>query len=183
MVGAFFTLSLFLLSRHPSEDSRMQIAEQKVVTFNYILKDDDGNVIDQSQDASFVYLHGASNIVPGLENALSGRVAGDEIAVSVAPEDGYGVRDDSRVQTVPREMFPADTEISPGMQFHAQGPDGQSLVVAVVAVEDETVTVDGNHPLAGVQLNFEVSIVDVRDATADEISHGHAHGPDAHHHA
>ena len=161
----------------------MQIAEQKVVTFNYILKDDDGNVIDQSHDASFVYLHGASNIVPGLENALSGKVAGDAFSVSVAPEQGYGVRDDSRVQAVPREMFPADTEIAPGMQFHAQGPDGQSLVVTVAAVGEDTVTVDGNHPLAGVQLNFEVSIVDVRDATDGEISHGHAHGPGVHHHA
>lgn len=161
----------------------MQIETNTVVTFNYTLKDDDGNVIDQSQDGTFIYLHGAKNIVPGLENALSGKSAGDELSVTVAPEEGYGERHDDRVQSVPRNMFPEGTEIEPGMQFHAQGPDGQALVVAIVAVEEDEVTVDGNHPLAGVQLNFDVSIVDVRSATEEEISHGHAHGPGGHQHA
>ncbi len=160
----------------------MQIEQHKVVTLNYTLKDDEGNVIDQSQDGSFAYLHGMNNIVPGLEKALSGMTAGQTRAVSVSPEEGYGARDDSRVQAVPRDMFPADSEIEPGMQFHAQGPDGQSLVVTVVGSDSDTVTVDGNHPLSGMQLHFDVQVVDVRDASQEEIEHGHVHGPGGHHH-
>ncbi len=153
----------------------MQIAKDKVVTLNYTLKDDAGNVIDESQDGSFAYLHGANNIIPGLEGALDGRSSGDELSVTVAPEQGYGARDESRVQQVPREMFPADTNIQPGMQFQAEGPQGQVLVVTVTEANDQTVTVDGNHPLAGVSLNFDVKVMDVRDATEEEISHGHPH--------
>jgi FKBP-type peptidyl-prolyl cis-trans isomerase SlyD len=160
----------------------MQIAQHKVVTLNYTLKDDDGNVIDQSEDGSFVYLHGTNNIVPGLENALSGMTAGQARAVSVSPEEGYGDRDDSRVQAVPREMFPADAEIEAGMQFQAQSPEGEALVVTVVELDADTVTVDGNHPLSGMQLHFDVQVVDVRDATGEEIDHGHVHGPGGHHH-
>lgn len=161
----------------------MQIAENKVVTLNYTLTDDSGKVIDESKDGSFVYLHGAHNIIPGLEDALAGRSTGDTVDVSVPPEKAYGVRDPSRIQSASREMFPADTEIEPGMQFHAQGPEGQSVVIMVVSVEGDTVTIDGNHPLAGVQLNFDVEIVEVRDATAQEIEHGHVHGPGGHQHA
>jgi FKBP-type peptidyl-prolyl cis-trans isomerase SlyD len=161
----------------------MQIAEHKVVTLNYTLKDGSGKVIDESNDGSFVYLHGTHNIILGLEDALAGRSAGDTTAVSVPPEQGYGVRDPSRIQSASRDMFPADTEIEPGMQFHAQGPEGQSIVIMVVSVEGDTVSIDGNHPLAGVHLNFDVEIIEVRDATAQEIEHGHVHGPGGHHHA
>lgn len=160
----------------------MHIDTHKVVTLNYTLTDDDGNVIDQSQDGSFVYLHGANNIVTGLENALQGRSAGEAFSVSVRPEEGYGVPDDERVQEVPRNMFEAGTEIEPGMQFHAQGPNGAHLVVTVVGVAEDQVTVDGNHPLAGVTLNFDIDVLDVRDATHEEITHGHVHGPGGHHH-
>jgi FKBP-type peptidyl-prolyl cis-trans isomerase SlyD len=160
----------------------MQIDSQKVVTLNYTLTDNAGNVIDQSNDSSFAYLHGASNIIPGLENALHGKQAGEEMNVSVSPQEGYGERDGSKTQSVPKTMFPEDSEIEPGMQFHAQGPDGSMLVVTVASVGEDTVTVDGNHPLAGVHLNFAVEIVDVRDATQQEIEHGHVHGPGGHHH-
>ncbi|HEC18494.1 MAG TPA: peptidylprolyl isomerase [Gammaproteobacteria bacterium] len=160
----------------------MTIADNKVVTLNYTLTDDEGTVIDKSDDGSFQYLHGASNIIPGLENALSGKAEGDELKVTVSPEEGYGERDDARKETVPREMFPADTEIEPGMQFHAEGPQGQMITVTVVEVNDDTVTVDGNHPLAGVQLNFDVQVVGVRDASAEELEHGHVHGPEGHQH-
>ena len=160
----------------------MQIDTHKVVTLNYTLKDDDGNVIDQSNDSSFVYLHGGGNIVSGLEKALQDKTAGDEFSVAVQPEEGYGLRDDSRVQAVPRSMFPEDSEISAGMQFHAQGPDGSHLLVTVVDVSDDQITVDGNHPLADVTLNFDISVVDVRAATREEIDHGHVHGPGGHHH-
>lgn len=160
----------------------MQIADNKVVTLNYTLKDNSGTLIDESRDSSFAYLHGASNIIPGLENALTGKTSGDQMNVTIAPEDAYGLRDDTRIESVPREMFPADTELEAGMQFHAQGPNGQAIMVTVVDIEDDKVRIDGNHPLAGVELNFDVEVIDVRDATAEEVEHGHVHGPEGHNH-
>jgi FKBP-type peptidyl-prolyl cis-trans isomerase SlyD len=160
----------------------MTIAENKVVTLHYTLTDDQGTVLDKSEDGSFLYLHGASNIIPGLENALTGKKSGEELKVTVKPEDAYGVRDDARLESVPREMFPADTEIEAGMQFHAEGPEGQMITVVVTGVEEDTITIDANHPLAGVQLNFDVKVVDIRDASAEELEHGHVHGPGGHHH-
>ncbi len=160
----------------------MNVESQKVVTLNYTLTDNDGNVIDQSKDSSFAYLHGANNIIAGLEKALHGKKAGDELNVCVLPHEGYGERDEAKTQRVPREMFPADTEIAPGMQFHAQGPNGETIMVTVTKVEDDAVTVDGNHPLAGIPLNFVVEIVEVRDATPEEVEHGHVHGSGGHHH-
>jgi FKBP-type peptidyl-prolyl cis-trans isomerase SlyD len=160
----------------------MQIEAQKVVTLNYTLTDNEGNIIDQSSDGSFAYLHGANNIIPGLESALTGKQAGDALDVSVEPKDGYGERESAKTQDVPREMFPADTEIETGMQFHAQGPNGEVLVVTVANVTGDTVTVDGNHPLAGIQLNFAVEVLQVRDALQEELEHGHVHGPGGHHH-
>ncbi|HHI94529.1 MAG TPA: peptidylprolyl isomerase [Gammaproteobacteria bacterium] len=160
----------------------MTIAENKVVTLHYTLTDDEGTVIDQSDDGSFLYLHGASNIIPGLENALTGKASGDELKVTVSPEEGYGERDDARLESVPREMFPADAEIEAGMQFHAEGPEGEMMTVTVAGVEGDTVKIDGNHPLAGVQLNFDVKVIEIRDASAEEVEHGHVHGPDGHQH-
>ena len=160
----------------------MQIAQHTVVTLNYTLKDNDGKLIDESHDSSFAYLHGANNIVSGLEDALSGKSSGDKMSVSIAPEQAYGEHDAARVESVPRELFPDDTEIERGMPFHAQGPNEQPIMVTVVAVEEDKVTIDGNHPLAGVELNFDVEIMDVRDATAEEIAHGHVHGPHGHDH-
>ncbi len=160
----------------------MIIAENNVVTLHYTLTDNEGTVLDKSNDGSFLYLHGASNIIPGLENALTGKCSGDELSVAVAPEEGYGERDDARKEEVSRDMFPSDSEIKPGVQFHAEGPEGQMITVTVIDVSDDTVTIDGNHPLAGVQLNFDVKIIDIREATAEELEHGHAHGPDGHPH-
>ncbi len=160
----------------------MHIENNRVVSLAYTLRDDDDNIIDQSEDGSFWYLHGASNIIPGLENALTGKSKGDELAVSVAPEDGYGVREAERIQDVPRSMFPDDQELAVGMQFHAQSPDGHAVMVTIANIEGDTVTVDGNHPLAGVQLNFVVKIIDIREATQEELDHGHVHGPGGDHH-
>ena len=160
----------------------MQIGDQKIVTLHYTLTDNDGKVIDRSDDGSFAYLHGARNIIPGLENALAGKSAGEQVNVSIAPEEGYGARDDSMMQQVPKTMFEDGSQIAVGSQFHAQGPNGEMLIVTVMEVHDEHVVVDGNHPLAGVELNFDVTVVDVRDASAEEIEHGHAHGPEGHHH-
>jgi FKBP-type peptidyl-prolyl cis-trans isomerase SlyD len=161
----------------------MQIVSKKVVTIDYTLKDDQGNVLDSStQSGGLTYLHGAENIIPGLESALTGRLVGDELTVTVAPEDGYGRRDESMLQVVPRHLFGSIESIEPGMQFHAASPEGQPLIVTIIGVEGDDVTVDGNHPLAGVILNFAVKVLDIRDATEEEISHGHVHGAQGHHH-
>lgn len=160
----------------------MQIANNKVATLNYTLKDNDGNILDQSDDGSFVYLHGSMNIITGLENALTDKVAGDSLSVKVMPEDGYGLRDDGRIQDVPKDMFENGVDIQLGMQFHAQGPNGDTLIVTVTEIKDEMVTIDGNHPLSGQELNFDVKVVDVRDASEEEIEHGHVHGEHGHQH-
>lgn len=160
----------------------MQIEPNAVVTLHYTLKDNDGNVIDQSDDGSFLYLHGAMNIIPGLENALTGKSAGDELSVSVSPEEGYGAQDPERIQEVPKEMFETSEDIAVGTQFHAQSPNGGAVVVTVTEVKEEVVVIDGNHALAGVDLNFDVKVMDVREASEEEIAHGHVHGPHGHHH-
>jgi len=160
----------------------MQIAKDRVVTLAYTLKDNDDNILDQSDDGSFCYLHGASNIIPGLEEALTGKMAGDELSVSIPPEQAYGVRDAAREQDVPRSAFPPDQDIEVGMQFHAQGPEGQAIMITISKVEGDTITVDGNHPLADVHLNFDVRVMNIRDASPEEIEHGHVHGPHGHHH-
>ena len=160
----------------------MQIADKMVVTIDYTLKDDNGNILDSSNDGNFAYLHGSNNIIPGLENALTGKSAGDEVDVTVSPAEGYGERNDSMVQAVPRDMFDSEQEIEVGMQFHAQSPEGDMVVVTVTDVDKDDITVDGNHPLAGMNLNFGVKVVDVREATAEERDHGHVHGPGGHQH-
>ncbi len=160
----------------------MQAEKNKVVTIDYTLKDNEGNLIDESNTGEFAYLHGANNIIPGLEKELEGKQAGDSVQVSIKPEDAYGEVDMAKIQQAPRSMFPQDVEIKPGMQFHAQTPDGQDVMVTVTAVEDDHVVIDGNHPLAGVTLNFDVTVRDVRDASAEEIEHQHVHGPGEHHH-
>lgn len=161
----------------------MTIAENKVVSIEYTLKNDEGEVLDTSEGREpLVYLHGSQNIIPGLENALAGKVVGDSLTVRITPEDGYGVRDDSMKQEVPREMFGEEEEIQVGMQYHAQGPDGDMLVVTVVEASDTHVTVDGNHPLADVHLNFDVEVKEIRDASAEELEHGHVHGEGGHQH-
>ncbi len=153
----------------------MQVSENKVVSFHYTLKDDAGEVLDSSEGRDpLTYLHGAGNIIPGLEKALEGKDAGDHVEVSVAPEEAYGNRNDALVQSVPRSAFEGVDEILPGMQFQAQTPNGVQILT-VVKVEDDTVVVDGNHPLAGKTLHFSVDITDIRDATAEELAHGHAH--------
>ncbi|MEJ2143476.1 MAG: peptidylprolyl isomerase [Gammaproteobacteria bacterium] len=160
----------------------MQISDSKVVTLNYTLKDDDGNVIDQSQDSQFAYLHGAQNIISGLEIALTDKSKGDKVSIRIEPKDGYGEYNESMIQNVDKTMFESDQELEVGQQFHAQTPDGQMITVTIKDVTDSEVTVDGNHPLAGQHLNFDVEIMDVRDATPEEIDHGHVHGPGGHQH-
>jgi FKBP-type peptidyl-prolyl cis-trans isomerase SlyD len=160
----------------------MEISDQKVVSIHYTLTNDDGDVLDTSRgDDPLAYIHGIGNIIPGLESALTGKRKGDRLAVTVAPQDGYGVHDKAMVETVPREAFQGIEQVEPGMQFHAETTEGLQTVT-VIAVGDDTVTIDGNHPMAGLTLNFDVEIMDIRDASAEELDHGHVHGPGAHHH-
>lgn len=146
----------------------MEISAARVATFHYILTDDAGQVIDRSPDSEpMSYFHGAGNIVPGLEKALDGRRAGDSLTVDVPPAEAYGERVEALVQDVPREAFQGIDTIEPGMQFQANGGQGPVLVT-VLEVGDRQVRIDGNHPLAGKTLHFDVRITDVREATEEE---------------
>ena len=157
------------------------VVDKKVVVIHYTLKNDEGEVIDSSEGHEpLAYLHGQGNIVAGLESALEGKEAGVKVSVSVEPAEGYGEYDESLVQPVPREQF-GEHEVTLGQQFHADTAVGPR-VVTVVAMEGEEVVIDANHELAGMNLNFDVEIVEVRDATAEELDHGHVHGPGGHHH-
>jgi len=159
------------------------IADKHVVSIHYTLTDDDGETLDSSAGREpLTYLHGAQNIIPGLEQALTGKAVGDQLQVTVQPGDAYGEFDAELVQTVPREAFEGIDQLEPGMQFEARSPEGDSSIVVVKEVVDEGVVIDGNHPLAGQTLHFDVSIEEVRDATDEELAHGHVHGPGGHHH-
>ncbi len=150
----------------------MEIADARVASIHYTLTDDDGRVLDQSPQAQpLQYLHGAGNIVPGLEQALSGRKAGDAFKVEVAPEQAYGAHNPGLIQELPRNVFQGIETIEPGMQFRAEGGQGP-LLVTVVEVGEATVRIDGNHPLAGRRLHFAVEVAGVREASADELQQG-----------
>lgn len=156
----------------------MQITKDKVASIHYTLRDGDGNVLDTSAGREpLTYLQGAGNLIAGMEEGLEGKSKGDKFNLKISPEKGYGVKDDSLVQKVPRSAF-GTQKVEKGMQF--QTNNGQ--VVTVTETGLDSITVDANHPLAGVELHFDVEVTDVRNASAEEISHGHVHGPGGHHH-
>lgn len=160
----------------------MLIAQDKVVLIHYTLRNDAGETLDSSSGSDpLAYLHGQGNIIAGLEKALEGRRSGERLSVRIEPAEGYGVRDAALVQKVPRRQF-GGALVKPGMQFHVRNPQGQTRVVTVQRIQGDMVVVDGNHPLAGENLHFEVEVHDVRDATPEELEHGHVHGPGGHHH-
>ena len=151
----------------------MTITKDKVAAIHYTLTDDAGNVLDSSEGRDpLYYLHGANNLIPGMEEGLEGRSTGDHFQIDVAPEKGYGKHDPAMVEEVPRRAF-AGEEIEVGMQFETN--EGQ--MITVTSVGPDTVTVDANHPLADQNLHFDVEVVEIRDATPDELTHGHVHGP------
>lgn len=152
----------------------MQISENTVVAIDYTLTGDDGQVIDTSEGREpLVYLHGHNNIIPGLEKAIEGKEAGAELDVAVPPEEGYGPYREELIQDVPKDAFAGIEKVEPGMAFQAESNAGP-MTVTVREVGDDTVTVDGNHMLAGKELNFKVAVKSVREATAEEISQGAA---------
>lgn len=152
------------------------IGDKLVVSMHYKLTDDEKNVIDSSEGAEpLAYLHGAGNIIPGLENALVGKVEGDTMQVRVEPAEGYGEPTPELIQVVPKSAFQGVDSIEIGMSFETQSPEGHVQRIVVKEVEGEDITIDANHPLAGVVLNFDVEIIEVREATDDELAHGHVH--------
>jgi len=152
------------------------IGDKVVVTIHYKLTDNSGEIIDSSEGAEpLAYLHGAGNIIPGLENALVGKAEGASLQVAIAPEQGYGEVHPQLIETVPREAFQGIDQIEPGMAFEAQGSDGQARRIVVKEVNGDEIIIDGNHPLAGVDLNFDVQVVSVREASEEEVAHGHVH--------
>ena len=154
----------------------MNIQNNSAVSFHYKLTDDDGINIDSSEGKEPLgYLHGAGNIIPGLEKALEGKKVGDSLTVAVTAAEGYGEVQKELIQEVPREAFQGIDTIELGMQFEAQTGQGGTVPVTVVALTDELVTVDGNHPLAGRNLNFDVIIEEVRKASEEELARGHLH--------
>lgn len=156
----------------------MIITKNAVVSFHYALSDNEGKLLDTSHgNDPFAYLHGSGMIVRGLESQLEGRKAGDKFKAQVPPAEGYGEFDIQLLQRVPIDKF-GGQKVEAGMQFQA----GQHGVFTVKEVTTENVLLDGNHPMAGVTLNFDVEVTDVREATAEELDHGHVHGPGGHHH-
>jgi FKBP-type peptidyl-prolyl cis-trans isomerase SlyD len=160
----------------------MPIAQNSVVSIHYTLKDDAGETIDSSASGDpLTYLHGHGNLVTGLERALDGKNAGDKLQVTVAPAEGYGDYDQQLVQKIPRRTLKGIANVRVGMRLHAQTEHGPRAVTVTQLVGD-MVTIDANHPLAGQNLNFDIEVTDVRDATEEELAHGHVHGPGGHHH-
>ena len=160
----------------------MQITQDTVVSIHYTLTDDAGKTIDSSAGGEpLAYLHGNGNLIPGLERALEGKQAGDSLNVKISPAEGYGEHDKSLIQQIPRRVLKGIGNIHVGMQLQAQSDQG-SRAVTVTHVAGDMITIDGNHPLAGMPLTFEIEIVAIRDATAEELRHGHAHGAGGHHH-
>lgn len=159
-----------------------KIAKNTVVTMHYTLTLDDKTEVDSSAGSEpLVFLFGAGLIIPGLETALAGKAKGDKLNVRVTPDQGYGQVDEELRRQVPKTAFGPNADLQEGMQFETE-MDDRSVVFTIVGVEGDKVFIDGNHPLAGETLNFDVSITDVRAATAEEISHGHVHGAGGHHH-
>jgi FKBP-type peptidyl-prolyl cis-trans isomerase SlyD len=160
----------------------MNISEQCIASFHYTLTDGSGKVLDTSEGQEpLAYLHGSGNIIPGLEKALFGKTVGDKLNVSIPAAEAYGLRDDTMVQELPSNMFEGIDKIDVGMEFHAETEHGLQ-VVTVTKVDGDMVYIDGNHPLAGVDLTFDVEITEVRIASEEEMEHGHAHGAGGHHH-
>lgn len=157
------------------------IANNHVVSFHYTLTNAEGETLDKSQGEPLAYLHGAGNIIPGLEKALLGKTAGEKFVVTIPAAEAYGEHNPDLVQEVPAQMFQGVEKIEAGMQFQAETPEGPQIVT-VKGVEGDKVIVDANFPLAGQDLTFDVEIAEVRDASAEELEHGHVHGAGGHHH-
>ena len=154
----------------------MQISKNKVASIHYTLKDKNGEIIDSSEESKpLSYIQGLGNLIPGMERGLEGKIAGDTVSLIIAPEDAYGIRDDQYLSVIPLDNFPDKESVKPGVQFVAQSDQGSRDAI-ILKVEGNDVTADFNHPLAGIELHFEIKVMDVREATTEELAHGHIHG-------
>jgi FKBP-type peptidyl-prolyl cis-trans isomerase SlyD len=160
----------------------MAIEENKVVTMNYTLKDTQGNVIQSTDKEPFQFLSGNQQILPILEKEISSMIIGSKKNVKIPASDAYGEYNEQAIQQVDKNNFPKDVDLQVGMEFVANSPEGQQMPFVVKDVKPEEVVIDFNHPLAGKDLEFDVELVDIRDATVEELQHGHAHGPNGHSH-
>jgi FKBP-type peptidyl-prolyl cis-trans isomerase SlyD len=161
----------------------MAIGENKVVTMNYTLKDTQGNIIQTTDTKEpFQFLSGNKQILPKLEQEIDRMIIGSKKNVKIAAKEAYGEYSEQAIQQVEKKNFPNDVDLQVGMEFVANSPEGQQMPFVVKDVKKEEVIIDFNHPLAGKDLEFDVELIDVRDATLEEMQHGHAHGPEGHHH-
>ena len=157
----------------------MEISKNKIASLSYTLKNDDGQILDQAdKENPFLYMHGTGGIIKGLESALENKKVDENFNVIISPEDAYGEHDPALTEAVPRTMFEgiSDENLVAGAQFHAQTAQG-TQIITIADVEGDMVKIDANHPLAGQTLHFEVAVLDIRDASEDEIAHGHPHMP------
>lgn len=160
----------------------MKVTANSVVSLDYTLKNNAGEVLDSSQGREpLVYLHGVGALIPGLENEIAGMEKGQAKIVVVQPEHAYGIKSDDLLHVVPKSGFQGDEEMQEGMQVQLETEQGPAIAT-ISKIDGEDVTLDLNHPLAGEVLTFDISITDVREATSEEIAHGHVHGPGGHHH-
>lgn len=160
----------------------MVISDNKVVSIEYTLKDKNGEILDSSDGEALAFIQGSGQIIPGLETALNGKKAGDKFSVTIEAKDAYGEYDETKKRDVPMAQLTEIENIQVGMQLEGEDEEGEGLIVTIVELNEETATLDANHPLAGSSLHFDINITDVREATAEELSHGHVHGPGGHVH-
>ena len=159
----------------------MKIAKDAAVTINFKMTDNKGNLIDSTEDDDLTYLHGSENILPGLESALEGLESGNSFDITLKPEEGFGEQDDEKIISVEKKNFDGKS-LEVGMQFQSVDEDENVIIAKIIKIDGESVTVDENHPLAGVTLVFKGEVLDIREATEEELSHGHIHSGDGHHH-
>lgn len=160
----------------------LMIGQNSVVSMHYTLKNDNAEIMDSSEGKEpMVYMHGANNLIPGLEAELTGKVTGATFSASIPPSEAYGEVSEGLIQVIKKEMFQGVESIDVGMSFVAQGEGGAQRQVTVTQVDGDDVTIDANHPLAGQTLHFDVEVVEVREATPQEIEHGHVHADGADH--
>ena len=161
----------------------MALESNKVISFNYTVKDDNGQMLDSNmKDGPYTFLTGRNQVLPGLEKVLGGMIIGSKKNIKLLAAEAYGEYDEGAIQTVKREFFPEEAELETGLTYYAHTPEGKHLQFVITKIENDDITVNFNHPLAGKDLMFDVELLDVRDATPEEISHGHVHGPGGHHH-
>ena len=163
--------------------SLMKIEKNKVVKIEYRLTDKEGTVIDSSENREpLAFIQGSGQIIVGLEKELFGKEAGDSFDVKIAPKDGYGERDDEKIRRISRSQLSGIDKIEVGMQLHGEDDKGNQAIFTVTAQDNDDVTLDGNHPLAGQDLFFAIKVVEVREASSEELDHGHVHGEGGHSH-